>query len=90
MSIAEFQAAGPGAFYITGMNDYFLNGNIQIGLPNGKILVSMMSDMGTTLPSTLPFRVTYQVWEEAGTADITLSPTEYLQSGRTTISYIGN
>ena len=90
MSIAEFQAAGPGAFYITGMNDYFLNGNIQIGLPNGKILVSMMSDMGTTLPSTLPFRVTYQVWEEGGTADITLSPTEYLQSGRTTISYIGN
>ena len=90
MSIEEFRAAGPGSFYITGINDFFLDGNIQISLPSGKVLLSMKTDMGTkTLPSYLSFRVTYQVWEEGGTKDITLSPTEYLKSGRVTINYVG-
>jgi hypothetical protein len=91
MSIEEFRVAGPGSFYITGVNDFFYDANLQVNLPSGKVLMTMKSDMSPkTLPSYLSFRVTYQVWEEGGTKDITLSPTEYLKSGRVTINYSGN
>lgn len=39
-------------------------------------------------PAYFPFRVTYEVWNETGTKDITMSSTEYLTSGDITIDYI--
>ncbi len=94
LSIDEFRAAGSGAFYIIGQDDYFMSGNIQIPTAGtGRILISMKADTAgkaTSNPAYNSFRVTYQVWEDGGTKDITLSPTEYLKSGRITINYILN
>ena len=89
LSLDAFRQGETGSFYITGAGDFFLDGNTEVSLPSGRILLSLKDDVGlTTLPSYLFFRVTYQIWEEGGTKDISLSPTEYLKSGRVTISYI--
>jgi len=90
LTFDAFRQAGPGSFYITGADDFFLHGNLITTFESGRILISMKEDMKQTLPSYLAFRVTYQVWEEGGARDITLSPTEYLKAGRITISYVSN
>jgi hypothetical protein len=39
-------------------------------------------------PATVAFRVTHQVFGEAGAQDIPMSPTEYLKPGKITIDYV--
>jgi hypothetical protein len=91
-SIEEFGNAGPGAFYIIGADDYFMDGTIKVFTNDvGRVLISLKEDVAGKVnytPSYSSYRVTYQVWEDGGTKDITLSPTEYLKAGRITINYL--
>ena len=95
-SIGEFGNSGPGCFYIIGADDSFMNGELQVytGIDAvGRVLISLKTDIVTKAnytPAQSSFRATYQVWEDGGTRDIVLSPTEYLKSGRITINYILN
>lgn len=66
----------PGSFYIYGTDD-----------PNsGKLALTIPLDVPT--PAQLSFFVTYQVYNEGGAKDVTVSPTEYLAPGTITINYV--
>jgi len=83
-------SATAGNFYIIGQGDP--------ADPTGVYAGSVVVDFSTLFiknsayqpfsPAFFPFRVTYEVWNETGTKDITVSSTEYLQSGVITIDYV--
>jgi hypothetical protein len=91
-SIADFIANPPsptgGSFYIIGVDDQVDAATSLDPSYAGKIICSIPEHLGN--PAYANFKCTYQVWREGGYRDITLSPTEYLQMGRVTISYSGN
>jgi hypothetical protein len=66
----------PGSFYIYGTDD----------ANSGKIALTVPLDIPT--PAQLSFFVTYQVFNEGGAKDVTVSPTEYLAPGTITINYV--
>jgi uncharacterized phage protein gp47/JayE len=68
----------PGSFYIYGTDDP----------DSGKVALTIPLDVPT--PAQLSFFVTYQVYNEGGAKDITVSPTEYLAPGVITINYLSN
>lgn len=84
---AHLAAEGtPGSFYIVGLNDQI---NSTTPLPSTyqqKILLVVPTDVVN--PGNLSYLVTYQVFNEAGAKDITVSATEYLAPGRITINYV--
>ena len=89
-SLQDFIANPPsndeGAFYIIGVDDYF---DSLTPLPPsymGRVVIITPSFIKD--PSYASYKVTYQVWREGGQKDITLSPTEYLKTGRITIDYM--
>jgi Baseplate J-like protein len=51
-----------------------------------KVIVTIPADVPN--PGNLPYFVTYQVFDENGASDITVSPTEYLAPGTITINYV--
>ena len=53
---------------------------------SGKIALTIPLDVPT--PAQLSFFVTYQVFNEGGAKDVTVSPTEYLAPGTITINYV--
>jgi len=78
--------AAPGSFYIIGTNDEI---NASIPLPESydqKVIVTIPADVPN--PGNLSYFVTYQVFNEGGAKDVTVSPTEYLAPGTITINYV--
>jgi hypothetical protein len=76
----------PGSFYIIGVNDQI---NSSTPLPESyaqKVIVTIPADVPN--PGNLPYFVTYQVFDENGASDVTVSPTEYLAPGTITINYV--
>lgn len=75
-----------GSFYIIGVNDQ-IDPITPIPFSYvGKVIISIQPEL--TNPAYTSFRATYQVFNEGGTKDIVISPTEYLKSGRVSIDYI--
>jgi uncharacterized phage protein gp47/JayE len=80
----------------TGFTANFMEGNFTnttdtgvVGLPQSyaqKVIVTIPADVPN--PGNLPYFVTYQVFDEGGAKDVTVSPTEYLAPGRITINYV--
>lgn len=86
-SADELAMAQPGSFYIIGVNDS-VNG-VAIPLEHvGKVLLVPKSTISN--PMSYHFRVTYQVYGEAGAKDISLSKTESVKAGKIAIDYIIN
>lgn len=92
LTLEEFQAATSAAFYIVGINEHIDGLPVDSG-HYGKVL--MVTPAPTTYrpqpiatPALQAYRVTYQVYGEAGAQDIPISPTEYLRPGRITINYV--
>ncbi len=76
----------PGSFYIFGDNDQF---NVNSPIPASyeqKIALVVPDDVVN--PGNLSYFVTYQVFDEGGAKDITVSSTEYLTAGNVVINYI--
>jgi len=67
----------PGSFYIYGSDDPVNSGKVALTLP-----------LDVPTPEQLSFFVTYQVFNEGGAKDVTVSPTEYLAPGTITINYV--
>jgi len=83
-SIASTQT--PGSFYIFGVNDE-INSTTPLGSNyDQRIAIVIPNDVAS--PGLLSYFCTYQVFDETGTKDITVSSTEYLTTGKITISYI--
>ena len=77
--------ATPGSFYIFGVNDQ-INPSTPLNSYQDRIAITIPQDVAS--PGLLSYFVTYQVFDETGTKDITVSSTEYLTAGKITISYI--
>ena len=76
----------PGSFYIIGVNDQI---NSTTPLPASytqKVIVTIPADVPN--PGNLSYFATYQVFDENGASDVTVSPTEYLAPGTITINYV--
>jgi hypothetical protein len=71
--------ASPGSFYIYGTDDPVNSGKVALTIP-----------LDVPTPAQLSFFVTYQVFNEGGAKDVTVSPTEYLAPGTITINYVSN
>jgi len=69
--------ASPGSFYIYGTDDVNNSGKIALTIP-----------LDVPNPGNLSYFVTYQVFNEGGAKDVTVSPTEYLAPGTITINYV--
>jgi Baseplate J-like protein len=67
----------PGSFYIYGTDDQTNSGKVALTIP-----------LDVPTPAQLSFFVTYQVFNEGGAKDVTVSPTEYLAPGTITINYV--
>jgi hypothetical protein len=76
--------AVPGSFYIFGDNDN-VNGT-QTSTYDGKIAIVVPLDV--TNPGLYSYFVTYQVYDETGATDISVSSTEYLTTGNIVINYV--
>ncbi len=75
----------PGSFYIIGQNDEISS---TVSLPNSysqRIIVTVPENILN--PGYLSYFCTYQVYNEGGASDVTVSPTEYLSPGTVTIAY---
>jgi hypothetical protein len=60
-----------------------------VGIPSSyaqKVVVTIPADVPN--PGNLPYFCTYQVFDEGGAKDVTVSATEYLSPGTITISYV--
>lgn len=75
----------PGNFYIIGTNDPGIPAAYQTAYAQ-KVLLVVPQDVPN--PGNLSYLCTYQVFNEGGAKDITVSSTEYLAPGRITINYI--
>jgi hypothetical protein len=79
-----------------GFTANFMEGNYTnandtgtVGLPESygqKVIVTIPADVPN--PGNLPYFCTYQVFNEGGAKDVTVSPTEYLTPGTITINYV--
>jgi hypothetical protein len=81
----------PGSFYIIGQSDSFVQGTSTVTIPNSysqRIIANFPQDVIN--PGTLNYFCTYQVFNEVGATDVTVSPTEYLAPGVITLTYISN
>lgn len=89
-TIASIQT--PGSFYIIGVNDpYFVNNSNPtiVALASAyeqRVMLVIPQDVPN--PGNLPYFITYQVFDEGGASDITVSSTEYLTTGNVVINYI--
>lgn len=76
----------PGSFYIVGLNDRV---NPTVPLPASyqqKVLLVVPQDVVN--PGNLSYLCTYQVFNETGAKDVTVSATEFLAPGRITINFV--
>jgi hypothetical protein len=79
-----------------GFTANFMEGNYTnandtgtVNLPQSyaqKVIVTIPADVPN--PGNLPYFCTYQVFNEGGAKDVTVSPTEYLSPGTITINYV--
>jgi hypothetical protein len=83
-------SAGVASFYIIGVNDQIDGATpLDFGYAQRVILASPNDNSGNIIqPGIRPYLVTYQVFNEGGAKDITMSSTEYFVPGRVTINYI--
>lgn len=92
MSLNDLRLATDASFYIIGINDRFDQFTPVSSAHWGKIILVTPAPTATRQeisdPGLLAYRVTYQVFGEAGAQDIPMSPTEYLRPGRITIDYV--
>ena len=80
----------------TGFTANFMEGNFSnpndtgtVGLPQSyaqKVILTIPADVPN--PGNLSYFCTYQVFNEGGAKDVTVSPTEYLSPGTITINYV--
>lgn len=78
--------ATPGSFYIIGLNDEISS---TLALPAGyqqKVILQVPLDVVN--PGNLSYLCTYQVFNETGAKDVSVSSTEYLAPGRITVNYV--
>jgi hypothetical protein len=92
-TLAELQTAPDAAFYIIGVNDKLDKFTSIEARHYGKVLMvtpapTIYHPQPIPNPGMLAYRVTYQVFGEAGSNDIIVSPTEYLVPGKVTIDYV--
>ena len=86
LSVQDFFNSSVPSFYIIGGNDE-IDANTPLPASyEGKILLKETDTI--TNPAVRSYRVTYQVFNEGGTKDITISSTEYLIPGRVAINFI--
>src|SRR5271166_3030139 len=76
--------AVPGSFYIFGENDNILG--TPTSAYDGKVAIVVPLDV--TNPGLYSYFVTYQVYDETGATDISVSSTEYLTTGNIVINYV--
>ena len=92
MSLNDLRLATDASFYIIGINDRFDQFTPVSSAHWGKVILVTPPATATRQeivdPGLLAYRVTYQVFGEAGAQDIPMSPTEYLRPGRVTIDYV--
>lgn len=86
--------APPGSFYIIGTSDP-LTTQVAANLAAAgidpstywrKVVLTIPQDVPN--PGNLAYFCTYQVWDEGGARDVTVSSTEYLSPGLITINYV--
>lgn len=86
-SPAHLAAQGtPGSFYIIGTNDQISPTNVLSSTYWQKVMLVVPQDVVN--PGNLSYLCTYQVFNEGGAKDVTVSATEYLAPGRITLNYI--
>jgi len=78
--------ATPGSFYIFGVNDE-INSTTPLAASYGR-KIALVVPLDVPNPGLYSYFVTYQVYDETGASDITVSSTEYLASGSIVINYI--
>jgi uncharacterized phage protein gp47/JayE len=78
--------ATPGSFYIIGYNDEINPATPLSTSYAQKIIINVPLNVAS--PGLLSYFVTYQVFNQGGASDITVSSTEYLTPGVVTINYI--
>jgi len=69
--------ASPGSFYIYGTDDVVNSKKVALTIP-----------LDVPNPGNLSYFVTYQIFNEGGAKDVTVSPTEFLAPGTITINYV--
>jgi hypothetical protein len=85
---AQLAAVGtPGSFYIIGSNDQ-ITATVPLPVSYQQRILLTTPQVGVVNPGDLSYFVTYQVFNEGGAKDITVSATEYLAPGRITIDYV--
>lgn len=85
-SVQDFFGSSTPSFYIIGNNDVIDSTHPLTNAYAQKILLK--EDLTVTNPALRAYRVTFQVFNEGGTKDITISNTEYLVPGRVTINFV--
>ena len=78
--------ATPGSFYIIGTNDRINSSTPLASAYWQKVMLVVPQDVVN--PGNLSYLCTYQVFNEGGAKDVTVSSTEYLSNGRITINYV--
>lgn len=92
LTLDKLRLATDASFYIIGINDRFDQFTPISSAHWGKVI--MVTPAPTAArpeipdPGQLAYRLTHQVFGEAGAQDIPMSPTEYLRPGRITIDYV--
>jgi hypothetical protein len=89
LSIQDFltNSGDTPSFYIIGENDH-INANTPLSNSYAqRVLITIPATVAN--PAVRSYFVTYQVFNESGTKDITVSSTEYLTAGHITVNYVG-
>ena len=91
-SLSEITQDMGASFYIIGINDRFSPTSPVDSTHYGKIILITPTPSAIQReivdPGQLAYRVTYQVFGEAGAHDIPIGPTEFLRPGKITIDYV--
>jgi len=85
-SLREFATQTTPCFYIIGVGDRLDENTPVPSAHYGRVLFTPPA--GMVSPSSYAFRVTYEIWNEAGAKDLTLSPLEYVGAGRVSLDYV--
>jgi len=78
-------SSGSGSFYIIGSGDQIAPTHLLSSNYAQKVIITIPAD--TSNPAIRSYFVTYQVFNEGTSSDITMSSTEYFVPGRVTINY---
>ena len=91
-TLAEAAVSQGGSFYIIGVNDRFSASSPVESIHYGKIILTTPTPSAIQKeivdPGQIAYRLTYQVFGDAGAHDIPIGPMEYLRPGKITLDYM--